>query len=449
VTFSEIPPPPEVDPGQDPPAIRARPPGPESRSWSIRHAHAAAPMGAKPAPGGAPGPFGIVLSTGKGTNVLDVDGNRYVDLAAGFGALLVGHCHPSIVRVLELQAQRLFQALGDVYPADAKVALLERLKELFPEAGAKVIVAQSGSDAVGAALKTAVLATGKPGVIAFSGAYHGLGYGPLAECDLRASYREPFAAQLNPHVRFVPYPRGEADLAEALELVSRELAQGSTGAILIEPILGRGGVVVPPPSLLPELGRLARSAGALVVADEIWTGLGRSGKLLYGAGAGYVPDLICLGKGLGGGLPLSAVIGRASAMDAWRRDAEVVHTSTFAGAPLACATALALLDLLRREGLIERSAELGKRFLDALENELGRAAPSRVRELRGAGLMVGIELDGAGAAARLQRLLLEQGYIASSGGGSREVLVLTPPLNVAEPLLFGSIPVLADCVRRL
>jgi 4-aminobutyrate aminotransferase/(S)-3-amino-2-methylpropionate transaminase len=446
VIFSDAPPPPEVVPGQDEPAVRVRPPGPQSRSWLVRHAHCAAPMGPRPA-SSERGPGAIVLSTGKGSNVFDVDGNRYVDLAAGFGAQLAGHCHPSIVRVLELQSTRLLQALGDVYPADAKIGLLERLSKLFPTPGAKAILSQSGSDAVDAALKTALLATGKPGVLAFSGAYHGLGYGPLAACDLRPSYREPFAAQLNPHVRLVAYPRSTSDLDATLERARLELSEHPIGAVLVEPILGRGGVVVAPPAFLPELGRLAKAAGALVIADEIWTGLGRSGRLLYSASPEFCPDLVCLGKGLGGGLPLSAVLGPAAVLDAWQRDAEVVHTSTFSGAPLACATAIALLELLGREGLVERSAALGERFQDALDGELEGGS---VLAIRGAGLMIGIELaSGPGSAARLQRALLERGYVTSTGGGAREVLVLTPPLNVAEPLLFGVVPVLADCIRNL
>src|SRR5689334_8787858 len=151
-------------------------------------------------------PGAIVYQTGLGANVVDVDGNRYVDLAAGFGALLTGHCHPAIQRVLEIQAARLTQALGDLYPSDAKIALLERLSRLYPEPRARVIVGQSGADAVTAALKTAVLATGKPGVVAFNGAYHGLSYAPLAACGLRESYRAPFAAQLGTHVTFADYP---------------------------------------------------------------------------------------------------------------------------------------------------------------------------------------------------------------------------------------------------
>jgi 4-aminobutyrate aminotransferase/(S)-3-amino-2-methylpropionate transaminase len=391
---------------------------------------------------------GIVYATATGANVTDVDGNRYVDLAAGFGAELVGHGHPAVRRALALQSERLLHALGDVHPSDAKIALCERLAALHPEPDAQVLVGQSGSDAVSAALKTAVLKTNKTGVIACAGAYHGLGYGPLAACGLRPSYREPFAAQLNRRVSFVAYPDTPERGAAVLEEVTRLLTAGESdvGAILIEPVLGRGGVVVPPPGFLAELGRLAGEHGALLIADEIWTGLGRSGAWLRSVAEGARPDLICLGKGLGGGLPLSAVVGRRSVMAAWRRADEVVETSTFAGAPLACATALATLDALGREKLVERSARLGAAWLAEISAAL--RGLERV-SVRGAGLMLGIDLGAhSGAALAAVRSLLERGFIASTGGGAREVLVLTPPLTVSEPQLQAATGALVEAVRE-
>jgi 4-aminobutyrate aminotransferase/(S)-3-amino-2-methylpropionate transaminase len=390
----------------------------------------------------------IVLSTAIGSNVIDVDGNRYVDLAQGFGAQLVGHRHKSIERVLGLQASRLWQALGDVYPSDAKIGLMERLVALYP-APAQVVLGQSGADAVSAALKTAALFTGRPGVIAFEGAYHGLSYGPLAACGLRESYRAPFSSQLNPHVSFAPFPASAAELAPCLGRIEARLAEGDVGALLVEPVLGRGGVLAPPEGFLAKLCALGRAHGALVVADEIWTGLGRSGAWLKSFEAGAAPELVCLGKGLGGGLPLSACIGATEVMQAWSREAEVVHTATFAGTPLACATALALLDLLKRDKLVERSAALGARWLAELRAELARS--SFVADVRGAGLMLGIELNErlSGGASTLQRALLERGYVTSTGGGARDVLVLTPALNVDEKLLGAFTGALAGTLRLL
>ncbi len=426
--------------GDELPLIVTRPPGEHSRTFLLRQRHTAVPMGPAQSTGG------IVYATATGANVIDVDGNRYVDLAAGFGAELVGHRHPTVLRALSLQSERLLHALGDVHPSDAKIALVERLAALHPEPEAQVLVAQSGSDAVSAALKTALLATGKPGVLAFAGAYHGLGYGPLAACGLRPSYRTPFAAQLNPAVIFVPYPDTRERAATAIAEAARALAGGEIGAVLIEPVLGRGGVVVPPAGFLAELERLAHDSGALFVADEIWTGLGRSGAMLASVAAGARPDLICLGKGLGGGLPLSAVIGRRSVMAAWRRENEVVETSTFAGAPLACTTALATLDVLGREKLVARSAELGASWLEELSRAFTSAAEVSVR---GAGLMLGIDLGARpGAALAVVRSLLEQGFIASTGGGQREVIVLTPPLTIAEPQLRAATSAVIEAVEE-
>jgi 4-aminobutyrate aminotransferase/(S)-3-amino-2-methylpropionate transaminase len=378
----------------------------------------------------------VVYASGAGSNVTDVDGNRYVDLAAGFGSLLLGHDPPRVRRALQLQVDRLWMALGDLYPSDAKIALTERLADLYPAKGARVLLGQSGSDAVSAALKTAKLATGKPGVIAFEGSYHGLDYGPLALCGLKKSWREAFHDQLNPHVVFARYPRTAQDLDASLSQVKAALESGAMGAVLVEPLLGRGGCVVPPPEFLTELRGLSRRAGALLVADEIWTGLGRAGHIVSTTAVSVLPDLICLGKGLGGGLPISACIGADEVMQSWRREPaeEVVHTATFHGAPLACATAIAMLDALRSEKLDVRSLEVGARWKDSLARSLSEVPAV---EVRGSGLMLGIAVGRGATALALQRSLLEAGYLVTIGGSASEVLVLTPALTIAESLLDG------------
>jgi 4-aminobutyrate aminotransferase/(S)-3-amino-2-methylpropionate transaminase len=380
-------------------------------------------------------PKAIVYATGQGSNLIDVDGNRYVDLAAGFGSLLLGHRHPSVVRALKQQADRLLQSMGDVHPSDVKIELCERLTALYPKEGARVILGQSGADAVTAALKTALLASGKAGVVAFSGAYHGLSYAPLAACGLRASYREPFADQLSRAVVFLDYPATELEGARVLDQLSATLRDGTIGAVLIEPILGRGGCIVPPRGFLQSLAEQARRSGAVTIADEIWTGLGRAGHWLYST-TEFTPDLVCLGKGLGGGLPISACLGAQEVMQHWRREAEAVHTSTFAGAPPACAAALATLDALEQGSLVERSKTCGAAWKTRLEAVLSRVAP-RAR-VNGIGLMLALDLDASDEnALAVQRALLERGYIVSTGGGKREAIVLTPPLTIAEELLDG------------
>lgn len=452
---SEIPPPPESDPGNDLPELRVKPPGPQSRTWLTRLSRRQAPMGPRRGHGLdlrrviADVPEGaIVLSKGNGSNVIDVDTNRYVDLAAGFGSLLLGHSPKAVLRAVELQSERLVQALGDVYPSDAKIGLLDRVCTLHWDPEARAILGQSGADAVTAALKTALLYTNKPGVIAFSGSYHGLSYGALSVTDLRPSYREPFSAHLPADVSFCPYPEARSDLDRTLSAVSERLQRGDVGAIIVEPVLGRGGVVVPPRGFLRELRKLASSRGALLIADEIWSGLGRTGLQLAGDGHdGFSPELICVGKGLGGGLPISVCLGSHDVMAAWSRQDEVVHTSTFAGAPLACAAALATLDALSRERLAERSARVGRNWVERLQ---GRVIGQGISEVRGQGLMVGLDAGHLpGGARRLQRALLSSGFITSTGGGQRDVLVLTPPLNISERLLHAFDDALTLALQRL
>jgi 4-aminobutyrate aminotransferase/(S)-3-amino-2-methylpropionate transaminase len=429
------------------PEIRVAPPGPRSRALAARLAAVESPAvdarredrekqsGEEHAP--------IVYERGSGPNVVDVDGNVYVDLAAGFGALLLGHVPSRVASALAAQEQRLWLALGDVYAAESKVVLCERLAAAFPEPGARVMLGASGADAVTAALKTAMLTTGRAGVVAFDGAYHGLSYGPLAACGLRPSFRLPFAGQLNTHVTFAPYPRDEASLAGTMAEVERALAGGTIGAVLVEPILGRGGCVVPPDGFLRALREACTRAGALLVCDEIWTGLGRSGAWLASAEAGVVPDLICLGKGLGAGMPISACIGRGDAMAAWgAHGGTIIHTATHFGSPLACTAALAALDALEEAKLVSRAREVGARWMDHLRRRLGRC---RVTEVRGRGLMVGIELEGGSARAlAVTRRLLQRGWIVLTGGVAGDVLTLTPPLDIDERILDVFVEALAE-----
>jgi 4-aminobutyrate aminotransferase/(S)-3-amino-2-methylpropionate transaminase len=424
--------------GQCLPEIVVPPPGPRSRQSAARLSALESPAvdARRLAREGESGEdhTPIVYAAGQGANVVDVDGNRYVDLAAGFGALLLGHAPARVRRALDVQADRLWLALGDVFASDAKLALCERLVALYPHAGARVMLGTSGADAVTAALKAAVLATGRTGVIALEGAYHGLSHGPLAACGLKPEFREPFARQLNPEVTFAPYPGRSASLDTTLEAVRCALGAGGVGAVLVEPVLGRGGCVVPPADLLPRLRDACDRAGALLVCDEIWTGLGRSGAWLASVRAGAVPDIVCLGKGLGGGLPISACVGSGRAMAAWgAHGGATIHTATHFGAPLACAAAIATLDELQQRGLPERASEVGSRWIETLR---ARTAGRGVQDVRGCGLMVGVELQGgAGRALAVLRRLLARGWIVLTGGSRGDVLTLTPPLVIDERLL--------------
>jgi 4-aminobutyrate aminotransferase-like enzyme len=389
----------------------------------------------------------IVWTRARGVNVWDADDNRYLDLSAGFGAAAIGHGHAEVVKAVQDQTGRLMHALGDVHPSDVKVALLERLAALAPFAEARVMLGLSGSDAVTAALKTAALYTRRPGVLAFEGGYHGLGYGPLAACGYSEKLRTPFAAQLNPHVVFAPYPDAQTPLSAALTEVER-VWQGrdEIGAVLIEPVLGRGGVVVPPPGFLAGLSSLCERRGALLIADEVLTGLGRTGALLRSTAEGAQPDLLCLGKALGGGLPMSACLGRAEVMAAWGEPAsEALHTGTFFGNPLACAAALATLDVIKQQDLCARAERVGAWLLSRLRTRVGK----RVQAVRGVGLLVGVELASRAQGLQLVRALLERGYIALPAASDARVLSLTPPLTIAEELLEGFLDALSDALDEV
>lgn len=383
----------------------------------------------------------IVWREAVGANVIDADGNRYVDLTAGFGVAAVGHRHPAVVEALRQQSDTLLHGLGDVHPSEAKLCLLDTLVDLLPFAEPSVMLGLNGSDAVAAALKTAQLVTGRPGLVAFEGGYHGLMYAPLAACGYAEAFRKPFAGQLNPHVRFAPYPHREADLDAALSAV-RSLLPGA-GAVLVEPALARGGIVFPPDRFLPALAALAAEHGALLIVDEIYTGLGRTGARF--ASRAVTPDLICLGKALGGGMPLSACAGPRSLMEAWGDpDGEALHTATFAGHPLSCAAATAALRVVVEDDLAARAATVGARFRLQLERAL--TGKREVRDVRGRGLMLGVSLARPGAALTLVQRLLQAGYITLPAGADADVLALTPPLTIAEHLLEGCSAAIAAAV---
>jgi 4-aminobutyrate aminotransferase/(S)-3-amino-2-methylpropionate transaminase len=407
-------------------------PGARSRELSERLARAESP--AVSARREAREQTAIVYERGEGINVFDVDGNRFVDLACGFGALPLGHGDESLQNAMIDQSRKSWLALGDVYASEPKVALCEALAALYPEAGARVLLGSSGADAVTAAMKTAVLATNRSGVIAFTGGYHGLSYAPLAACGLKSSFRDPFRDQLGRHVTFAPFPETEDESNTCIIHMQNALISGQIGAVLLEPILGRGGCVVPPPLFLRRVRDLCDRAGALLVVDEIWTGLGRSGSMLMSVSQGVLADVVCVGKALGGGLPISACIGSAKVMAPWgEHGGATIHTATHFGNPLACATALATLARIRDGGLADRARRTGDDFIELLQKKF--EGDARVRTVRGRGMMIGIRLDGAPRALSAMRALLERGWIVLTGGVEGDVITLTPPLEISLRVL--------------
>lgn len=430
--------------GMLPPSMTTPIPGPRSRelvevlaetecpSLTARRARRAEASGAAQDP--------IVWTMARGANVVDADGNVLVDMVAGFGAASIGHGHPSVVRAIREQSERLVHALGDVHPSDVKIELCERLAKLAPFPDARVILGAHGGDAIEAALKTAVLHTQKAGVLAFEGSYHGLAHAPLAISGYAARFRAPFAAQLNPHVAFQPF-------GGAIANVEARLSRRDIGCVVVEPMLGRGGVVTPPPGWLAALANATRAHGALLVVDEIMTGLGRTGARFAFEHEGVVPDILCLGKALGGGMPLSACLAPYEVMRAWGTpDQESIHTATFFGHPIACAAALAALDVIDEEGLAERAAETGA-TLHGHFVALAKAH-SCVNDVRGRGLLVGLGLTRPAAALRVGASLLARGFITLAAGSDGSVLSLTPPLTIAPAQIEAFTSALDDVLAE-
>ena len=389
----------------------------------------------------------------RGASVRDAAGNVYLDFTGAFGVALAGHRHPRVVERIREQSGRLIHGMGDIHPPAVKVEFLEALAGLMPWPAPRGILGLSGSDAVEAALKTAQLATGRAGVIAFEGSYHGLTLGALATTH-REHFRRPFAERLADHVHFVPFPSSRSEARQALDTVSELLAAETpvpAGAVIVEPIQGRAGVRVPPRGFLKELGERSREGGAILIADEIFTGMGRTGDLLASVGDGVVPDLVCLGKALGGGMPLSACFGPATVMDAWPPSTgEAIHTSTFLGHPLSCAGGLGFLAAIEAEDLVRRARRLGEQAVDYLV--AGLEGCDEVVAVRGRGLMLGIELreraeESAAAGADVAERALERGLIVLPAGEGGDVVELTPPATLTPEELERGLEILVAVIR--
>jgi 4-aminobutyrate aminotransferase-like enzyme len=403
------------------------------------------------------GTWPIVWARARGSYVWDAEDNRYLDLTAAFGVAAAGHSNPAVVRAARQQMRQLLHAMGDVHPHPKKAQLARALSELTFErwtanaaAGAavsgKTIFCNSGFEAVEAALKTARLATGRPGVIAFEGGYHGLGYGAL-NVTHRAYFRQPFQDQLKEFAQWIPFPLDEEGIQAVENGILARLTDGQIGAVLVEPVQARGGIRVPPPTFLPLLRRICDEHHLVLIVDEVYTGFGRTGRWFACEHTNVVPDVICLGKALTGGFPLSACVGRAGLMDAWPPSSgEAIHTSTFLGHPVGCAMALAQIAEIRRLNLCERSERLGRVLLDALNLVSLMGDTGRYNlEARGLGLMAGLEVsdpDGCPATAATLRMiqrLLQRGFIFLPEGEAANVLSWTPPLIIAERALLASL----------
>ncbi|QSR86727.1 aspartate aminotransferase family protein [Candidatus Methylacidiphilum infernorum] len=393
----------------------------------------------------------IFLSKAKGTYLWDVDGNKYLDLTAGFGVAALGHRPFRVYRSVLKQLKELWHVLGDVYPSKEKVALCRLLSEITFESWenqrGKVILGCTGADAIEAALKTAFFYTRKKKFIAFSGAYHGLSLGAIGVNGL-PYFQTPYEGLYSQLATFIPYPhcfrcpwnnQGGAQGCSRCKALFLELLNNAIGkdcaAILFEPIQGRGGIIEPPEWFIPLLKKVSQERGVLLIADEIFTGLYRTAKRFGCDWAQVVPDIVCLGKSMAGGFPISACIAKEEVMDSWPENrGEAIHTSTFLGNPIGCCMAIEQIKELEEKNEQLCIGQKGEFLLSLLQKLAERW--DCLRNPRGKGLFLGIEVvDELGQpapalASRIMALMLERGIIILTEGPERNVLCFTPPLTI-------------------
>ncbi|MDG1833607.1 MAG: aspartate aminotransferase family protein [Verrucomicrobiota bacterium] len=379
----------------------------------------------------------IVWDRAKGVHVWDTDGKKYLDLTAAFAVATTGHANPRVTKAAQAQLAKLPHAMGDVHPHALKGQLASELSKLtferWKRGRGKTIFCNSGFEAVEAALKTALLATGKKGVIAFEGAYHGLGYGALAATH-REHFRTPFKKQLSKFGHFAPFPITSKELAETETQLKALFKKHPIGAVLVEPIQGRAGLRVPPAKFLRMLRSLCDQHDALLIYDEIYTGFGRTGEWFACEHSSSFPDLICLGKALTNGFPLSACVGRVTVMDrAWPESTgEAIHTSTFLGHPVGCAMALAQMRELKEKKLITQARRRGKQL-----EKLYQRFPIRGARFVGKGLMAGLAFDESEGPRvfAVVKDMLRRGYILLPAGEHGNIIALTPAFTITEKQL--------------
>ncbi|KAF1716343.1 aspartate aminotransferase family protein [Pseudoxanthomonas yeongjuensis] len=415
------------------PHLKTELPGPKARAMIARDAEVISPS--------YPRDYPFVMSHGRGTEVWDVDGNRFLDFAAGIAVCATGHAHPQVVAAVKAAADDFLHISSD-YWHENMTALGERLAAVAPmNEPAMSFLCQSGTEAVEGALKLARYVTKRPRFIGFLGGFHGRTMGSLSFTSSKYTQQLGFAPTM-PGVTHVPYPnpyrplfagddQGKAVLDYLRMLFERNVPATEVAAILVEPLQGEGGYVVPPPGFLAGLRALCDEHGILLVFDEVQSGVGRTGKMFACEHSGVAPDIMTLAKGLGSGLPIGAVVARKSLMSQWKRGA---HGNTYGGNPLACAAANATLDLVRG-GLVDNAATVGAHFIRRL-HELKRDYPC-IGEVRGQGLMIGMELVEGDEAKTPARSLCDDvitrafhnGLLLLSCGAS--TVRFMPPLNVS------------------
>jgi 4-aminobutyrate aminotransferase len=390
------------------PLLRTEVPGPRARAYIERDQAVTSTSIARVHP--------LVPARAAGCVIEDVDGNRFLDFNAGIAVTATGHCHPRVVDAINAQASQLIHYCSSDWFLPAYTDLCEKLAASAPMSQpARVFLGNSGTEAVEAAIKLSRYATGRPHIVAFHGAFHGRSLGSLSLTASKAKYRGGFGPLL-PGVFHAPY--GEFGYIE--NVIFKHLTRPEdVAAIFVEPIQGEGGYIVPPPGWIAELRALCDAHGILLVADEVQSGIGRTGRLWAIEHEGIEPDIVLAGKGLASGLPLSALIARADLMR-WEPG---MHGSTFGGNPVACAAALATLELVQG-GLTDRAAELGAYLVTRLGELRG------VREVRGRGMMVGIDLGDHDAAVHVEQESFRHGLVVLTCGET--ALRLSPALTATR-----------------
>jgi 4-aminobutyrate aminotransferase len=364
-------------------------PGPKARAILERDSKVVSPS--------YPRDYPFVMSHGRGVEVWDVDGNRFLDFAAGIAVCATGHAHPQVVQAVKDAADGFLHISSD-YWHEGQVRLGERIAELDPlQEPVMSFFTQSGTESVEGALKLARQVTGRPRFIGFLGGFHGRTMGSLAFTSSKYTQQSGYFPTM-PGVTHVPYPNeyrplfnGDDQGQAVLDYIENVLFEANVppkevAAILVEPILGEGGYIVPPDSFLPGLRALCDRYGILLIFDEVQCGVGRTGKMFAGQHWGVAPDIMTLAKGLGSGLPIGLIVAKKSIMEQWPRGA---HGNTFGGNPICCAAALATLELVKRE-YAGNASGIGEYFMGRLRDLQTRHEV--IGEVRGKGLMIGIEL---------------------------------------------------------
>jgi len=421
-------------------------PGPNAKDVIARDAQFLSPSYTRSYP--------LVAKSGRGATVEDVDGNLFLDFAAGIAVVSTGHCHPRIVEAIQRQAAELIHISGTDFYLPIMVELAERLATIAPgKEPKKVYFGNSGTEAVEAAIKLARYHTRRDKIIAFHGCFHGRTLGALSLTASKAVQRKGFGALLS-GVFHMPYPNSyRGPWTESISFLENELFKRlvdpqEVAAIFIEPIQGEGGYVPAPAEFLLELQSICRKNGILLVADEVQSGMGRTGKWWAGDHAGLEPDILCVAKGIASGMPLSATITRASLMD-WKPGA---HASTFGGNPVCVAAALATMDLLETQ-YIENARRVG-------EYLMGRMAdwPARHRivgDVRGKGLMIGVEIvrdrTTKERAGDFREAIIDRAFekgLLLLGAGENTIRI-APPLVIDEEQADFAARTLEECIREV